>query len=231
MHRLALLVIYVVVFQEVLARLEILHLDGFLGFGDTLGDELALDRHILFHAQSEHQVLHALAAENTQQIVLEGEEKPRTAGVALAARPSSKLVIDAAGFVAFGSHDVQAAQRHNFLVLGIRLALEARVQLVPLLARNAVEQVLVREEVEMFVGDVLGLALVDLLGHPLFETGVFGHELGVAAEQNVGAAPGHVGRDRYRVLASRLRHDAGLALVVLGVQDLVLYAHPLENAR
>src|SRR5207247_6446392 len=46
-------------------------------------------------------------------------------------------------------------------------------------------------------------------------------EVWVAAEQDVGAAARHVGRDRDGALAAGLGDDLGLALVVLGVQDLV----------
>ena len=48
-----------------------------------------------------------------------------------------------------------------------------------------------------------------------------GHAGGVAAEQDVGAAAGHVGGDRDRTAPARLRHDGRLLLVELGVQDLV----------
>ena len=51
-----------------------------------------------------------------------------------------------------------------------------------------------------------------------------GHELGVAAEQDVGAAAGHVGGDRDRAEAAGLGDDLGLVLVVLGVQHDVLDA-------
>ena len=44
------------------------------------------------------------------------------------------------------------------------------------------------------------------------------HELGVAAEQDVGAAAGHVGGDRDRALAAGLRDDLGFLRVVLRVQ-------------
>ena len=47
---------------------------------------------------------------------------------------------------------------------------------------------------------------------------------GIAAEHDVGAAAGHVGRDRDGALAARLRDDLGLALVLLGVQHVVLDA-------
>ena len=55
-----------------------------------------------------------------------------------------------------------------------------------------------------------------------------GHELGVAAQDDVGAAAGHVGRDRHAALAPGLGHDLGLALVILGVQDLVRDAEPAQ---
>ena len=48
-----------------------------------------------------------------------------------------------------------------------------------------------------------------------------GQHLGVAAEEDVGAAAGHVGGDGDRALAARLRDDVGLALVLLGVQHVV----------
>ena len=157
-YRLALLVHHVVVFQEVFAGLEILHFDGFLGLGDALGDELALDRHVLFHTQAEHEVLHALAAENAQQVVLQRKEESRAAGVALAAGASAELVVDAAGLMPFGGHDMQAAQGHYFIVLGIRLPFVTGVDLVPFVAAHAVELVVVGEVIEVLVGDVLGFA-------------------------------------------------------------------------
>ena len=60
---------------------------------------------------------------------------------------------------------------------------------------------------------------------------LLGEKLRIAAQQNVGAAAGHVGGNRDRAFASGLRDDEGLALVILGVQDLVLDAHLLQQAR
>ena len=105
---LALLVVDVVVFQQVFARLEILRFDRFLRLGDALGDEARFDRHVLFHAQPQHQVLHALAAEDAQQVVLQRKEEARAAGVALAAGASAELVIDAPRFVPLGGHECAA---------------------------------------------------------------------------------------------------------------------------
>ena len=55
-------------------------------------------------------------------------------------------------------------------------------------------------------------------------------KLGVAAQQDVGAAAGHVGRDGDRADAARLGDDLGLALVVLGVQHLVRDAPALQRS-
>ena len=196
---------------------------------NALGDHPALDGHVLFHAQAQHEVLHALAAEDAQQIVLQGEEETRAAGVALAAGSSAELVIDAPGFVALGGHDVEAAQSGDFVVFHVGMRLGVGVDFVPFVAAHPVELVVVGEEVEMLVGHVLGLVLGEALGHLVLEAGVLGHELGVSAEQNIGAAAGHVGGDGDGVLAAGLRHDGCFALVILGVQDLVLDAHALED--
>ena len=58
-----------------------------------------------------------------------------------------------------------------------------------------------------------------------------GHHLRVAAEDDVGAATGHVGGDGDGALAAGLRDDVRLVLVVLGVEDVVRDALLLEDAR
>ncbi len=55
--------------------------------------------------------------------------------------------------------------------------------------------------------------------------------LGVAAEDDVGAATGHVGRDRDRALSAGLGDDVRLALVLLRVEDVERNALLLEEAR
>ena len=55
--------------------------------------------------------------------------------------------------------------------------------------------------------------------------------VGVAAEQDVGTAAGHVRGDGHGAHASRLRDDVRLALVVFRVQGLVLDAALVEQAR
>ena len=50
-----------------------------------------------------------------------------------------------------------------------------------------------------------------------------------AVELDVGAAAGHVGRDRHRAALPGLGHDLGLALVVLGVQHVVVDPAALQQ--
>ena len=80
---------------------------------------------------------------------------------------------------------------------------------------------------QLFFELLLGrLVRIDL--HP-FEV-VAGQRFRVAAEQNIGTAAGHVGRDRHGTLASGLSDDLGFLLVVLCVQHLVRYADGLQLA-
>jgi hypothetical protein len=58
-----------------------------------------------------------------------------------------------------------------------------------------------------------------------------GQELGVASEQDVRAAPGHVRGDRGRSEPAGLGDDLRFLRVVAGVQDDVLHAAALEQAR
>ncbi len=144
----------------------------------------------------------ALGAEDAHQIVFEREEEARAAGIALAAGAAAQLVVDAARLVALGAEDVQAAGGQDLLLLGVALGLEPREGLV-------VGGLLLGRQLVPGLAGVLG---IDLGAR---------HELGVAAEDDVGPAAGHVGRDGDRALAPRLRDDEGLLLVLLGVQDAV----------
>ena len=68
-------------------------------------------------------------------------------------------------------------------------------------------------------------------GDSLLHAFLLGHELGIAAEQNVGAAAGHVSGDGDHAFASGLGDDFGFALVVLGIQHHVLDALFLQQVR
>ena len=57
-----------------------------------------------------------------------------------------------------------------------------------------------------------------------------GHRFGIAAQDDVGAAAGHVRGDGHGALAAGLGDDFGLALVMLGVEHFVRNAAPLEHA-
>ena len=238
--RLALLVHYIVVFEQVFAGLEVLRFDGLLRVFDAARDELGLDGHAFGHAQAIHQGFDALAAEDAQQIVFEREEEARRAGIALAAGAAAKLIIDAAGLVAFGAENVQAAQGDDFVALGAALLGELIVDRLPLIERNLEDLAFDLEEhhVRRRSGSRLAPSGADHrggrgVGHgqAVLEAIVAGHGLGIAAEQNVGAAAGHVGGDGDGAFAAGLRDDVRFALVLLGVEHLVRDAGLLEQLR
>ena len=60
---------------------------------------------------------------------------------------------------------------------------------------------------------------------------LLGHEFRITAQQNVGTAASHVGCNGDRPLASGLRDNFCLALVLLGVQDPVLHAFLFQQVR
>ena len=96
---------------------------------------------------------------------------------------------------------------------------------------DAIEAVEVVEVDEVGVVDELLLALGQLLDDLVGQRLLPRHELGVAAEQDVGAAAGHVGGDGDGVLAAGLRDDLRFLRVELGVQHDVLDAAQLEQLR
>src|SRR5882724_6739634 len=83
--RLPLLVHHVVVFEQVLAGLEVPPLDLLLGPLDRLRDHVVLDRLALLHAQPAHDPLDAVGAEDAHEVVFERQVEARGAGIALTA--------------------------------------------------------------------------------------------------------------------------------------------------
>src|SRR5579871_3304489 len=186
---LALTIHHVVVFEQMLADIEVVRLDLLLGVLDRFADPAMLDRDAVFHPDPAHQALELVGAENAQQVVLEREEKPRAARVALTSGTPAQLVVDAPRLVPLGAQDMQAAGLQHLLALG-----------------QALRAVLFDGGAELLV---VGVARAGF-GR--------GHELGIAAEHDVGAAARHVGRDGHRAEAPGLGDDLGLALVVLGIE-------------
>src|SRR4029077_11052323 len=57
-------------------------------------------------------------------------------GVALAAGAPAQLIVDAASFMTFGAENVQAAERNDFVMLGLALIGKLIVDGLPLIGRN-----------------------------------------------------------------------------------------------
>ena len=202
---LALLVHHLVVLEDVLADLEVAVLDGALRALDRLRDHLRLERHVVGERAVHHPV-HRAGREQAHEVVFERQVEAALARVALAARATAELVVDAAALVALGAEHVEAAELADLVALVVALLAE--------LARRAPRSA---------AGSSSG---VDALGEQLAAR----EALGVAAEEDVDAATGHVGGDGDRVRPAGLRDDVRLPLVLLGVEHRVRDAAPLEQA-
>src|SRR5713101_6147052 len=190
---LALLVHHVVVLEQMLADIEVVRFDLLLRILDRSRNPSMLDRNAVLHADTVHQALETVGAEDSEQIVLEREIKTRRTGITLATRTPAQLVIDPPRLVALRAEDVKSARpNHEFALTRAYLAM-TRQRLL-----------------ELRVAGVAGAG--------------FGRRksLVIAAEHDIGAAAGHVGRDGYRLVTPRLRDDLGLAFVVLRVEDVML---------
>ena len=195
---LALLVHHVVVVEQVLADVEVARLDLLLGVLDHAGEHAVLDRLALLDAHPIPPLGDAIGLEDAQQVVLEGQEELARAGIALAAGAAAQLVVDAPALVALGAEDVQAAGLHHTSRARPAHGLELRQH---------------------------GRVVLVLLVVAARASAIIS---GLPPEHDVGAAARHVGRDGDRALAARLGDDLGLALVLLGVQHVVLDALLLE---
>ncbi len=191
--RAALVVHHIVELQQVLADVEVARLDLLLRLFKRLVDPGVDDRLTFLKAELLQHPVHAVGAEDAHQVVFEREVEFRAARVALTAGAAAQLIVDAAAFVAFGADHVETARFERELFLRLDVALHFGN-----LARAL--------SVVLDAGRFIGEAHVE-----------------IAAELDVGAATGHVGRNRHAAGHARLRHDMGFLLVVARVQHLVLH--------
>ena len=154
------------------------------------------------HADPREHAFQSISAEQSEQIVFHRQEEAAGTGVALASGTASQLQVDTAGFVAFATDDVQATQRGDFAALNHHAILLGD---------------LLGEGVPFGFGDVQAAAILRLQLLP-------DHRFGIAAENNVSPATGHVRGNCHGVETAGLSNDFGFALVMLGVQHLVLHA-------
>ena len=214
---------HVVVFQHVLSGLEVAALNGLLRVLDRAGEDPGVDGRILVDAERLHHVHNALGAEQTHDIVLHGQIKPRLAGVALTAGTAAKLVVDAARLVPLGADDEKPPCLPDKLCLLVCLDLEA-------LIRFGIGRTCGQNFGILRLGEGIGLG-DQFVGQALLAQFVLCHVFGVAAQHDVGAAARHVRRNGHGAQMARLRDDLGFFFMVLGVQDVVRDALALEHLR
>ncbi len=196
-HR-ALAVHDLVVFEDVLAALVVELLDLLLRVLDGARDHLGLDRLALRPLQPFHDRAHLVGGEHPHQVVFEREVEQRRARVPLAPGAAAQLVVDAPRLVPFGAEHIQTPEPDHLVVLGVGLVLELREHRLVL---GLVDGALLVIQLEQQVAVVVELARGHLLARQV---------LGVAPEQDVDTATGHVGRDGDRALAPGLGDDLRL---------------------
>ena len=217
----ALLVHDIVVFKDAFTGLEVAALDRALRLLDGVGEHLMVKRGVLIDLHRVHKAGEPVGTEETHDIVRQRKVEAALAGVALTAGTAAQLVIDTAGLVALGAKDEEAADGAHLLGFRVRLRLVCLHALGKHRARSE-DVLIVRLGVAGGLGDggfvIARLAQVGL-----------GHELGVAAEGDIGAAACHVRRYRDSAELAGLSDDLGFLLMVLRVQNRVRDAAALEQ--
>src|SRR6267142_5977712 len=191
----------VVVFEQLLADVEVVRFDLTLSALDRAGHQAVLDRLALGHPQALHDGVDPLAGEDAQQRVFQREEEARGTRVALPARTPAQLVVDAPGLVPLGADDVQAARGDDLVVQALPFATQRRDATLLLRVANV-----------LFFAQQIHLLL------------------DIAPEDDVGSAARHVGRDGDHLGASCLGDDLRFARVLFRVQHLVRQLVLLQHA-
>src|SRR5579871_3587406 len=127
---------------------------------------------------------------------------------------------------------MQSAKLHDFLVIDVRLFFVAGVNLVPLNRRTLeLGAVVIKNDIfrAVLIENDLSTRRAQLVSNALLDRLLASHKFSIAAQQDIGTAPGHVGCYRDSPDTAGLRYDFGLAFMVFGVQHHVLDALLLEQ--
>ena len=229
---LTLLVHHIVILEQMFARLEMLSFDCFLRFLDSAADQSRFDWDTFFHAQPLKQGRHPLLRKDAHEVVFQRKIKTRRSGVALTAGATAKLIVNSPGLMAFSAKNKEAASSYDFVMFFVGLRFVAVQSLFPLIVGDGVFVAgVVPNSIFRLVdiGANGSLSGAELLRNSLLHAFLLGHEFGVAAEENVGAAPRHVGGNGHHAFAARLGNNFGFLLVILGVEYDVLDALLLQQ--
>ena len=213
----------VIVFEDVFTGCEMHGFDLALSALDRLRDHARLNGHVVFGAGLFHHAgdgIHAVPSEKTHEVVFQREIELRKTRVALAAGAAAKLIVDTAGFMTLGTDDGETSCSKDFLLFLRAYALRLVEGRLTLLGRRSGKGVGRR----FLLGSAIRV-------EALLVKNVFHQDLGVAAEQDVGAAACHVRRNRHRADATGLGDDMRLSLVVFRIQGFMGYAAFIKQAR
>ena len=204
---LALLVHHLVVLEDVLADLGVAGLDGVLRLLHRLRDHLRLERHVVGERLAHHP-RHGAGGEQAHELVLERQVEAALAGIALAAATG------------------RAAGCRCGVTRGARCrARRGRRARAPCRPRPCTRPRAWRAAPRSGRGPPRCSG-----SRPSAARSRLGEALGVAAEDDVDAAAGHVRGDGDGVQPAGLGDDVGLAEVLLRVEHLVGDAPLLEQA-
>ncbi len=106
----------------------------FCAFSICLVSIPGFDRFVFLNAQSLYDRLHPFAAEQTHQIVLQGDAELCLARVSLTSGTTSQLVVYTSGFVTLRTDDAQTAQLYYLFLLFPSLFLVLFVKLLELVS-------------------------------------------------------------------------------------------------
>ena len=207
---LALLVHDFVVFEQIFALFKVSLFDLLLRAFDLPRDHLAFDSLTGLHAQRGEPVFDPLAAEFSHQVIFERQEESARSAVSLATGAAAQLKVNAPRLMPLGADDVEATDLGNFLAF-VGHPFPNR-DLAGSFLPDGLRDIQPRRVLEVPV-------LIDLVLEFIPR-----EILGVATENDVRAATGHVGRDRHRIHPARLGDDFRFTFVILRVQDVVLHA-------
>ena len=201
---LPLLVHYIIIFQQVLAHIEVKPLNPLLRRFDGPGHQRVLYILSFLHTQLVHDHPDPVGAEYPHQVVLQRKVEPAGTRITLPPGPSAQLVVYSPGLMPPGAQHVQPAELNDLFVLFGNLFL------------------LLLQERFVLIRRLLRL-------HPSIIQYRLYHEFGASSQDYVCAAAGHVGGNRHRVQPACLGHYLRLSFVVLGIQDVVRHVTRLQH--
>ena len=192
---------HIIIIKKVFPDFKVAILYTLLGFLDCITQHTVFNGLPILHANLAEHGLQVFRGEQSHQGIIQGDKEPACTRVTLTATSTTQLIIDTSGFMSFSAKDIEPAELLYLFII----MLPCRIYFLDCFSK--------------------------LLSSSISPTDGSCSPVKAATKLDIGSTSCHVCGNGNRTFGTSVLDDQGLSCMVLGIEHLVLDAHPAKQDR